>query len=196
MQLKYCDFSDIHLNSTFAKLGYSRELIRPTNETYIPQSYIEVLNDNYAEGKISETAYKEYLTDAGLSIEDLKIEEEANDIVEESSFDNCVLGNLYRFKDNGEDQAKGEAAVLTVTEILAGTVCSDNLSDVMPYIKRHDMPLKTTLSIIYDVYSEEYISYKEGNMMIRKIIKQGNRISVTIFQKVIDWFEKGKVMKH
>lgn len=97
-----------------------------------------------------------------------------------------------RFKDNGEEEAKGEAAVLTIAEILSGTVCSDNLSDVMPYIKRHDMSLKTTLSILYDAYYEEVINYKEGDRMIKRIIKQGNRIPVTDFQQVIDWFEKGR----
>jgi len=97
-----------------------------------------------------------------------------------------------RFKDNGEYQAKGEAAVLTIAEIFSGTVCSDNLSDVMPYIKRYNMPLKTTLSIIYDAYLEDYISYKKGNNMIRKIISQGNRIPVTNFQQILDWFENGK----
>lgn len=84
---QYDGLSNIHLTSTFVKLGYSRELIKPTNDTYIPQNYLEVLSDNYEEEKITKNAYKEYLADAGLSIKDLETEEEVEDIVEESSFD-------------------------------------------------------------------------------------------------------------
>jgi len=84
---QYNEFSNIHLNSTFAKLGYSRELILPTNDIYIPQNYLEILNDNYEQNKITENAYKEYLADVGLSIKDILVKEEVEGIVEESSFD-------------------------------------------------------------------------------------------------------------
>jgi predicted nucleic acid-binding protein len=63
---------------------------------------------------------------------------------------------------------------------------------LIKYIKRHNMPFKTTLSILYDAYFEDYISYKKGNQMIQKIIDDGNRIPVTHFQQVLDWFENGQ----
>ncbi len=84
---EYDEYSTVHLNSTFTRLGYSRELIRPTEETYIPQSYLEILYENYDKNQITERAYKEYLSDVGLSIEDLITEEEVEDIAEETSFD-------------------------------------------------------------------------------------------------------------
>jgi len=51
-----------------------------------------------------------------------------------------------RFKDNGEYQAKGEAAVLTIAEIFSGTVCSDNLSDCYCQAKNVPPDLFRTLS--------------------------------------------------
>ena len=94
-----------------------------------------------------------------------------------------------RFKDNGEVEAKGEAAVLTIVDILDATVCSDNISDIKPYIDRHDMELKTTISILYDAYSVEFISFEEGQNILDKIVDDGNKMPVDNFQKVIDWFE-------
>lgn len=84
---QYDEFSKIHLNSTFAKLGYSRELILPSYDNYIPQRYLEILNDNYEKNNITENAYNEYLADAGLSKGDLLVKEEVEEFVEESSFD-------------------------------------------------------------------------------------------------------------
>ena len=94
-----------------------------------------------------------------------------------------------RFKDNGEAQAKGEAAVLTIAEITEGTVCSDNISDVKSYIDRHNMELKTTLGIIFDAYSEKIIDQIQGEEMIKNIINDGNKIPVSTFEEVINWFE-------
>lgn len=94
-----------------------------------------------------------------------------------------------RFKDNGEAQAKGEAAVLTIAEITKGTVCSDNISDVKPYIDRHNMKLKTTLSILFDAYFQKIIDQRQGEEMIKNIIKDGNKIPVNTFKDVINWFE-------
>jgi len=97
-----------------------------------------------------------------------------------------------RFKDNGEAQAKGEAAVLTIAEITKGTVCSDNISDVKPYIDRHNMELKTTLGILFDAYSQDIIDQIQGERMINNIINDGNKIPVNTFKEVINWFENKK----
>lgn len=94
-----------------------------------------------------------------------------------------------RFKDNG--QSKGEAAVLTIAYFLNGTVCSDNLKDVKPYVDRHKMGFKTTLSILFDAYAKEIITKEDGEHIITDIINDGNRIPISTFQQVVDWFEKG-----
>lgn len=85
---EYKSMDETHLHSTFAKFGYTTDLIEPTNKTYIPQNYIEVLTENFEESKISSKAYNEYLSDVGLIRKDLeKSEEETEYVIEEASFD-------------------------------------------------------------------------------------------------------------
>ena len=83
---QYENMMDTHLRSTFAKLGYDPTLIKPTNETKIPQKYMELLHENYEENQITPTAYKKYLHDVGLTPNALE-KEEVIESVEESSFD-------------------------------------------------------------------------------------------------------------
>ncbi|MFW6026360.1 MAG: ImmA/IrrE family metallo-endopeptidase [Candidatus Woesearchaeota archaeon] len=85
---QYQSMNDVYLKSQFAKFGFNKDLIRSTNETYLPQKYIEVLTDNFENNKITLNAYIEYLNDIGLSKEDIDFsQEEADDVIEETSFD-------------------------------------------------------------------------------------------------------------
>ncbi|MFW6026359.1 MAG: hypothetical protein ACOCRX_08450 [Candidatus Woesearchaeota archaeon] len=101
-----------------------------------------------------------------------------------------------RFKDNGEKEAKGEAAVLTIADILNGTVCSDNISDVINFVENHDnIELMTTLGILYDAYNEKLITFEKSEMILSKILSDGNKMPVEQFEQVVDWFENGKGKK-
>lgn len=85
---EYNSMDETHLRSTFAKFGYPTDLIEPTNKTYVPQNYIEVLTENFEESKITLKAYDEYLGDVGIDRKDLeKSEEETDNVIEEASFD-------------------------------------------------------------------------------------------------------------
>jgi Zn-dependent peptidase ImmA (M78 family) len=84
---QYKNMEETHLSTILPKLGYSTDLIKPTYDTYVPQNYIELITMNHDENKISYRSYKEYLSDVGMTIEDLEKEKEFDNIVEETSFD-------------------------------------------------------------------------------------------------------------
>jgi Zn-dependent peptidase ImmA (M78 family) len=85
---QYENFASTHLSTTLPKFGYSKKLIKPTNDTYIPQNYIEILTENFEEGNVTFNAYKEYLNDVGKSPEEFTEEKEVEEnYVDETSFD-------------------------------------------------------------------------------------------------------------
>ncbi|MCF8001963.1 MAG: ImmA/IrrE family metallo-endopeptidase [Halanaerobiales bacterium] len=84
---KYRELKDEHLSSVLPKLGYELDLIRPTKITEIPKKYTEYLTENYEADKISFSTLKIYLEEVGKSLKDIDYDEEAEDVVEETSFD-------------------------------------------------------------------------------------------------------------
>jgi predicted nucleic acid-binding protein len=139
-----------------------------------------------------------------------------NHVLEESSL---KTGLMRRIKELGDDswftiysmntleeinmyarlerriKGKGEAAVLTIAYNNDATVCSDNISDILPYVNRHNLKLMTSLSILFDAYSREVITKENGNIIIDDILQDGNKLPVTSFQPVINWFEEGEGRK-
>lgn len=84
---EYENFKASRLSYVFPKLGYSTDIIKPTNNIHIPQKYIELLNENYENGFISKESYKHYLEEVGKNPIEYEDIEEAEEYVEEPSFD-------------------------------------------------------------------------------------------------------------
>lgn len=137
---------------------------------------------------IPNEVYKE-----GLQFPPLKSEYE--NIIEEDWYevkpiekkeDLFLFNSLHkRFKGNGE------ASVLTLAQRLKGTVCSNDLRAVKKYTDIHDIPLMTTMTILYDAYKKEIITKKQGQKLLDKMITDGRDMVVDDFQKVVDSFERG-----
>ena len=69
--------------------------------------------------------------------------------------------NLISMK-NPKRIGKGEAAAIVIAGTLDGTVASNNLRDILPYIGKNNLPYICTEHILCFSYEKKYISLKEG----------------------------------
>jgi len=64
--------------------------------------------------------------------------------------------------DNPKKIGRGEAAAIVIAKSLNGTLASNNLSDVLEYVKGGHPPLISTEHILYFSWKVKYISIEEG----------------------------------
>jgi len=57
---------------------------------------------------------------------------------------------------------KGEAAAIVMARALNGTLASNNLRDILPYVGKNKLPYICTENILYLSYEKNYIPLEEG----------------------------------
>ena len=83
---------------------------------------------------------------------------------------------------------RGEAAAIVIARALNGTLASNNLSDILPYVGKNKLPYICTENILYLSYEKGYISVKEGNQ-IWNDMKKYKRLPNYDFIEIVRRFE-------
>lgn len=87
--------------------------------------------------------------------------------------------------DNPKRIGRGEAAALILAKSLNGTLASNNLSDVLDYIKGGCPPLICTEHILYYYWKAKYITVKEGQAIWQAMKTKKRRLPDYDFNYVI-----------
>ncbi|ADL08863.1 hypothetical protein [Thermosediminibacter oceani] len=90
--------------------------------------------------------------------------------------------------DNPKKIGKGEAAAIVLAKSLNGTLASNNLSDVLPYIKDNQPPLICTEHILYYYWKANYITVKEGQAIWQSMKDKKRKLPIYNFDYVITKF--------
>jgi predicted nucleic acid-binding protein len=83
---------------------------------------------------------------------------------------------------------KGEAAAIVIARIQKGTLASNNLSDILPYVGKNKLPYIRTDNILYLSYKKNYISIKDGNQLWNDM-KLYKRLPNCDFKEIVRRFE-------
>ncbi len=64
---------------------------------------------------------------------------------------------------------RGEASALAMADAYKGIVASNNIKDILPYIRRYDLDHLTTGWILKEAYDKDLITEEEGNTIWAKM---------------------------
>ena len=105
----------------------------------------------------------------------------------------------YEFTENPDKGYKiiggGEAAALAMAKENNGIIASNNLRDILYYIKKYSIELITTADIMKKAYEDKYISEKEGNAIWAEMLRRKRRlpgISFTDYLSKVDTMHDDK----
>jgi len=148
------------------------------NQIIIPQSVYDELN------KIKNPQYRFLFNDLFTQI--LKKNFKLKDImISDREF------NEYRkliSMKNPKRIGKGEAAAIVIARALNGTLASNNLRDILPYVGNNKLPLICTDNILYLSFKEHHISLKDGNQ-IWNDMKRTKKLPNCDFEEIVRRFE-------
>lgn len=91
---------------------------------------------------------------------------------------------------------KGEAAAIVIAKALNGTLASNNLKDILPYVKQNKPPYICTEEILYLSYEKKYISLKEGCQIWDDMKGKRRKLPKYDFKEVIRRFTSRKGSKY
>lgn len=92
------------------------------------------------------------------------------------------------FQKNKLPIGDGEAAVITLGYINKGIVASNNLSDVMDYVKKYGLNLITTAFILAMAYEQNIKTEKELNEIWNKMVDKGRKRSLPKVKSFTDYY--------
>ncbi|WP_138203856.1 hypothetical protein [Haloimpatiens lingqiaonensis] len=87
--------------------------------------------------------------------------------------------------DNPQAIGKGEAAAIVLAKSLGGTLASNNLADILPYVKGGQPPYIMTDTILYSYYKEGKITITEGNAIWNDMKRRKRRLPPYNFDEVV-----------
>ena len=149
------------------------------NEIIIPQSVYDELN------KIKSPQYRFLFNDLYSQIlkENFKLK---NIMISDWEF------NEYRkliSMKNPKRIGRGEAAAIVMARSLNGTLASNNLRDILPYVGKNKLPYICTEDILYLSYEKSYISIKEGNQIWDDMKRIGRMLPNYDFKEIVRRFK-------
>lgn len=148
------------------------------NQIIIPQTVYDELN------KIQNPQYRFLFNDllAQVLNRSFKLK---NIMVSDQAFNE--YRKLISIK-NPKRIGKGEAAAIVIARIHKGTLASNNLSDILPYVGKNKLPYIRTDNILYLSYKKNYISIKDGNQLWNDM-KLYKRLPNCDFKEIVRRFE-------
>jgi len=148
------------------------------NKIIIPQSVYNELN------KIKSPQYRFLFNDLYTQI--LKKNFKLKDImISDQEFHE--YRKLISMK-NPKRIGKGEAAAIVIARAHKGTLASNNLSDILPYVGKNKLPYIRTDNILYLSYEKKYFSIEEGNQ-IWNDMKRYKRLPNCDFEEIVRRFK-------
>jgi predicted nucleic acid-binding protein len=148
------------------------------NQIIIPQTVYDELN------KIQNPQYRFLFNDLFAQVLNRSFKLE-NIMVSDLAFNE--YRKLISIK-NPKRIGKGEAAAIVIARIHKGTLASNNLSDILPYVGKNILPNICTDNILYLSYKKKYISIKEGNQ-VWNYMKLYKRLPNCNFIEIVRRFE-------
>ena len=149
------------------------------NEIIIPQTVYDELN------KIKSPQYRFLFNDLYTQIlkRNFKLK---NIMISDREFSEyCKLISMKNPKRIG----RGEAAAIVIAGTLDGTVASNNLSDILPYVGKNKLPYICTENILYLSYEKSYISVKEGSQIWDDMKRIGRILPNYDFKEIVRRFK-------
>ncbi|MFR9290872.1 MAG: hypothetical protein ACLVL6_14000 [Clostridium paraputrificum] len=83
---------------------------------------------------------------------------------------------------------KGEAAAIALAKVNGGVVASNNLRDIMYYVKKYDLKYVTTGDILARALYNGEITEDEGNCIWRKMLSKKRKLPTTTFTEFINQY--------
>jgi len=98
---------------------------------------------------------------------------------------------LYiKFTDNPDSEFtnvdKGEAAALAIAIIQGGTIASNNLRDIMQYVKGYKLNLMTTGMAIHEAVENGIIGKDDASRIWDDIVRLGCKIGADSFEEYVN----------
>ncbi len=149
------------------------------NQIIIPQSVYDELD------KIKSSQYRFVFNDLKSQI--LKGNFKLRDIAIPSQ-EFTEYFNLISMK-NPKRIGKGEAAAIVLTRALSGTLASNNLRDILPYVEKDRLPYVCTKDILYLSYEKNYISLEEGCQIWDDMKRKKRKLPNYDFKEIVRSFK-------
>lgn len=93
---------------------------------------------------------------------------------------------LTRNPDSGMKViGKGEAAAIALAKNRNGVIASNNLKDILFYVKKYHLQYITTADIMTKALQNNFITEEEGNIMWSKMIKKKRRLPYESFSEYL-----------
>lgn len=96
--------------------------------------------------------------------------------------------NLISIK-NPKRIGKGEAAAIVIARALNGTLASNNLSDILPYVGNNKLPYICTDNILYLSYEKKYFSLEEGSQIWNDMKRKKRKLPNYDFIEIVRRFK-------
>jgi hypothetical protein len=85
----------------------------------------------------------------------------------------------------------GEAAAIAIARVLDGTIASNNLADILPYVKDDKPPYLCTDNILYMALEAGLITEIRGNIIWNEMKRRKRRLPDYSFSEAIRRFRLG-----
>ncbi len=149
------------------------------NQIIIPQSVFNELD------KIKSSQYRFVFNDlkSQISKGNYKLR---NITIPSQEFNEYI--NLISIK-NPKRIGKGEAAAIVIARALNGTLASNNLRDILPYVGNNKLPYVCTKDILYLSYEKSYISLEEGCKIWDDMKRKKRKLPNYDFKEIVRRFK-------
>ena len=81
---------------------------------------------------------------------------------------------------------KGEASAISLAKVYGGIVASNNLRDVLDYIKEFHLEHITTGDILFDAYNSGIISEEDGNDIWQRMLDKRRMLGYCSFSEFLE----------
>lgn len=173
VELTDVTFFDTDCLSSFLLVGRESIILQIfEGKIKIPQVVIDELKD-------AEVLYNKldiYIKRGKVEIVDIDFGGEAFELYEEFTSDP---------KDGYKIIGKGEAAVLALAKVYNGVVASNNLKDVVHYIKKYRLKYITAGEILREALARTLIDEKTGNKIWNDMKKKGRILPNKTFSEYL-----------
>ena len=149
------------------------------NQIVIPQTVYDELN------KIKNPQYRFLFNDLYTQVLNKNFNLKSIMVSDQEFKEYCKLISMKNPKRIG----RGEAATIVIAKMLDGTVASNNLRDILPYVGKNNIPYICTEHILYYRYEKNFISIKEGSQIWDNMKRIGRILPNCDFKEIVRRFE-------
>lgn len=99
-------------------------------------------------------------------------------------------GDLYLKLTNHPDKGfkvigSGEAAAIVLAKQYKGILGSNNIRDILPYVKLFDLQYRTSADILVEALEQRLISEGQGNVIWQDMLKRNRKLPASTFSQFL-----------